>query len=72
MTPSTQLVRQVEAMVHESGDPTGFDAAAWLTKWLQEPLPALGGCTPSSMMGTTKGRATVAALLAQMQSGAYA
>lgn len=67
-----RLIGQVEAMVQQSGDPTGFDAAKWLARWLEEPLPALGGRPPSSLMDTAEGQAMVSNLLARMQSGAYA
>jgi putative toxin-antitoxin system antitoxin component (TIGR02293 family) len=67
-----RLVGQVEAMVQESGDPQGFDAAAWMSRWLKEPLPALGGARPIDLMDTMEGQALVSTALAQMQSGAYA
>jgi putative toxin-antitoxin system antitoxin component (TIGR02293 family) len=67
-----RLIGQVEAMVQQSGDPTGFDAAKWLAGWLDEPAPALGGRAPSSLMDTAEGQAMVSGLLARMQSGAYA
>ena len=41
-----RLVGQVEAMVAESGDSDGFDAAGWMADWLRQPLPALGGVEP--------------------------
>ena len=59
-------------MVEESGDPQGFDAAAWLSTWIEEPLPALGGARPVDIMDTMEGQALVSTLLAQIQSGAYA
>ena len=67
-----KLVGQVQAMVEESGDPQGFDAAAWLASWLDEPLPALGGARPVDMMDTMEGQALVSTTLAKIQSGAYA
>lgn len=67
-----KLVGQVQSMVSESGQPEGFSAAAWLSNWLLEPLPALGGQRPVDMMDTMEGQSLVANLLAQMQSGAYA
>ena len=66
------LIGQVQAMVQESGDPEGFDAAAWLSRWLQGPLPAFGGVRPIDFMDTMQGQALVSQTLAQMQSGAYA
>ncbi len=66
------LIGQVQAMVEESGDPTGFDAAHWVSDWLQTPVPALGGQRPASFMDTVEGQKLVASLLAMAQSGAYA
>lgn len=66
------LIGQVENMVKESGDPEGFDAARWVSNWLNSPLPALGGQTPASYMDTVEGQKLVSNLLATAQSGAYA
>ena len=41
-----RLVGQLEAVIQESGDPEGFDAAAWMSRWLKDPVPALGGARP--------------------------
>lgn len=67
-----KLVGQVEAMVEESGDPKGFDGAAWLSTWLRNPVPALDGVSPIELLDTMEGQALVSHTLAQMQSGAYA
>ena len=67
-----RLVGQVQAMVDESGDPSGFNAAEWVARWLEEPLAALGGQRPVELMDTTEGQAIVSNLLARVQSGAYA
>jgi putative toxin-antitoxin system antitoxin component (TIGR02293 family) len=67
-----KLIGQVQTMVEESGDPTGFDAAQWLARWLDEPLPALDGKRPAEYMDTAEGRDLVSNLLAMAQSGAYA
>jgi putative toxin-antitoxin system antitoxin component (TIGR02293 family) len=67
-----KLVGQVQAMVEESGDPAGFDAPAWIARWLGEELPALGGTRPADLLDTMEGQGLVAAALARMQSGAYA
>jgi putative toxin-antitoxin system antitoxin component (TIGR02293 family) len=66
------LIGQVENMVKESGNPEGFDAAKWVSSWLDSPLPALGGRTPASYMDTVEGQKLVSNLLATAQSGAYA
>ena len=67
-----KLVGQVETMVRESGDPTGFDAAAWMAQWLEQPLTALGGRRPAELMDTSAGQGIVSQLLARSQSSAYA
>ncbi len=67
-----RLVGQVQVMVEESGRPEGFDAAAWVARWLDRPLPALAGQRPAELMDTAEGQGIVANLVARMQSGAYA
>jgi putative toxin-antitoxin system antitoxin component (TIGR02293 family) len=67
-----KLVGQLEAMVEESGDPAGFDAHAWISQWLTEPLPAFGGARPLDLIDTMEGQGLVASALAKLQSGAYA
>lgn len=70
-----KLFGQVEAMLEESGDPDlmrDFDAARWLTHWMEEPIPALGGATPADYMDTIEGQEMISRLLATMQTGAYA
>jgi putative toxin-antitoxin system antitoxin component (TIGR02293 family) len=67
-----RLVGQIEAMVEDSGDPEGFDATAWMARWLNDPLPALGGARPIDLMDTMEGQALASTVLAQLQSGAYA
>lgn len=66
------LIGMVQSMVEQSGNPTDFDAARWVSGWLSEPLPALGGATPASYMDTFEGQKLVAQLLSMTQSGAYA
>ena len=67
-----KLVGQLAEIVQESGNPEGFDAAAWMSNWLNAPVPALGGARPIDLMDTMEGQALVATTLAQLQSGAYA
>lgn len=67
----TRLIGQVQTMVEESGDPTGFDAHKWVAKWIDTPLPALGGKKPSEYMDTVAGQDMISNLLAAAQSGAY-
>jgi putative toxin-antitoxin system antitoxin component (TIGR02293 family) len=67
-----RLVGQVDAIVRESGNPEGFDAAKWVSAWLDRPQAALGDKRPAELMDTSEGRGIVSGLVAQMQSGAYA
>lgn len=67
-----KLLGQVEAIVSESGNPEGFNAAKWLASWLEKPSPALGGEKPSAYLDTVSGQEMIADLLAKIQTGAYA
>ena len=67
-----RLVGLVQSMVEESGNPEGFDAAEWLGRWIQAPVPALGGRTPADLLDTAAGQEEVARLLRQAQAGVYA
>ena len=70
-----KLIGQVATMVGEPHNTDGaatFDAASWTAQWLGEPNNALGGVAPGEYLDTAEGRALIAQLLAQMQSGAYA
>ena len=65
------LIGQVHTMVCESGHPEGFNAAEWVARWIDRPLPALGGLRPAELMDTFDGQALVSSMVARMQSGAY-
>jgi putative toxin-antitoxin system antitoxin component (TIGR02293 family) len=70
-----KLVGQVETMLEQSGDPAllkDFDASRWLARWMEEPVPALGGKHPADYMDTIEGQEMVSRLLSMMQTGAYA
>ncbi|MBA4087542.1 MAG: hypothetical protein C0491_07045 [Novosphingobium sp.] len=67
-----KLIGQVETIVAEAGDPQGFSAPEWISRWLREPLPALGGTAPIDLLDTMEGQAMVAEALARIHSGAYA
>jgi putative toxin-antitoxin system antitoxin component (TIGR02293 family) len=71
LVATAKLIGQVQAMVEESGDPAGFDAAQWFATWLEKPLSALGGRKAADLMNTAEGRELVSRLLATAQSGAY-
>jgi putative toxin-antitoxin system antitoxin component (TIGR02293 family) len=66
-----RLLGQVQAMVEESGNPEGFNAAEWVARWLERPLAALGGQRPADLMDTPEGQGIVSQVVARMQSGAY-
>jgi putative toxin-antitoxin system antitoxin component (TIGR02293 family) len=66
------LIGQVQAMVANNAEAIDFDAAKWLARWLNAPLPALGGSTPASYLDTIEGQKYVSNLLAMAESGAYA
>lgn len=69
----SRLIGQVAAMVRDSGSPAAdFDPARWFARWMAEPSAALGGACPQELLDTADGREALAALLGQMQSGAYA
>ena len=67
-----RLVGQVQAIVEESGIPEGFDAVSWTSRWLSEPLPALGGARSLDLLVTMEGQALASSTLAHIQGGAYA
>jgi hypothetical protein len=66
------LTQQVAPIVLESGDPNGFDAAAWVRCWINKPNPALGNRCPYEFFDDADGRARIVRLLAMAQSGAFA
>jgi hypothetical protein len=65
------LATLVQRIAGASGDPKGFDASAWTTRWLNLPSPVLGAVCPLDFMATSEGRERVRALIVQMQSRAY-
>jgi putative toxin-antitoxin system antitoxin component (TIGR02293 family) len=67
-----RLIGQVEAIIAESGEAQDFDAPEWLSRWLREPLPALGGTPPMALLDTMEGQSIVSEALARIQTGAYA
>jgi len=72
LVATAKLIGQVQSMVQESGDATGFDAAQWFNQWLERRLPALNNRRPAEFMTTAEGRQLLSTLLASAQSGAYA
>lgn len=68
----TQLVAEAMRMVQDSGDGDNFDAAAWLGRWIQQSVPALGNRPPAEFLDTGIGQQSVMRTLRQIESGAYA
>lgn len=65
-----ELVKLIDRLIMESGDPRGFDAAKWVHWWLHQYVPVLGN-TPASFMGTPEGRDLVRNVLESSQTGVY-
>ena len=65
------LIGQVHMVIRESGNPEGFNAAEWVARWIDRPLPALGGRRPAELMDTFDGQALVSSIVGRMQSGVY-
>jgi len=65
------LIGQVQMIIEESGNPDGFNAAEWVARWIDRPLPALGGQKPAELMDTFDGQMLVSGIVSRMQSGAY-
>lgn len=64
-----KLVGQLQAMV--GGEHKDFSAETWMSAWLREPLPSLGGQRPLDFLDTMEGQALVSDTLARVESGAY-
>lgn len=67
-----RLIGQVQALIAESSVVQKFDAGRWLGKWIDQPLPALGGRRPAEYLGDSAGREWVSQLLRQIQAGVFA
>lgn len=69
--PRRLLLSELNRIVRESGDGSGFKSSAWLRDWVSRPNPALGFRCPADLLGTPAGQEMVFDLLRRMQSGAY-
>lgn len=67
------LVGQIEEAHADSGNPEAddFDAGAWVSIWLERPLPALGHRRPGEFMDSFEGQMLISRVLAQSLAGAY-
>lgn len=66
-----RLIGQVQLLVRDCGTETNFNAATWLTAWLQRPNHALADVPPAVYMDTADGREQISRLLGAMRSGSY-
>jgi|SRR5258708_8261100 len=59
-------------LLQESGDPQqlkDFDLESWVTRWMREELPELGGKTPAEMLRNPEGQRVVEEVLERMRGG---
>ena len=59
-------------LLQESGDPQqlkDFDLEGWVTRWMREELPELGGKTPAEMLRNPEGQRAVEEVLERMRGG---
>lgn len=66
-----KLIGQIQLMVEQCGDPTGFDVFGWTGRWLGKRVPALGGEYPIQYLRTIAGQAALSDLLNRNISGTY-
>lgn len=70
-----RLVAKLRQLLSESGDPERlkeFDLEAWVSSWIKEPLPELGGKTPAELLRNPEGQRLVETLLERMRGGLVA
>lgn len=71
LPPELQAVAErVRDTLRADGTPD-FDVDAWLQDWLGRPQPALGGATPTDLLGSAAAIASVRRALGAILSGAY-
>jgi len=59
-------------LLAESGDPrevAEFNVDAWVSTWINAPLPELGGSTPAALLRNPDGQRVVETLLERMRGG---
>ena len=69
------LVQLTNEIVAEYGDPersAEFDAAQWLSVWLDRPQPSLTMRRPIDLLDSRKGRSVVETLLRRIAVDAFA
>ena len=73
--PLQELVQLTNQLVAEYGDPersAEFDAAQWLSAWLERPQPSLAMRRPIDLLGSIEGRTAVETLLIRIAVDAFA
>ncbi len=71
--PRQVLLERTREILANSTAPeaASFDAEAWLDRWLEKPIVALGGKKPSQMIEDPAGFEAVWKVLCAIESGAY-
>jgi uncharacterized protein (DUF2384 family) len=67
-----RLVGFAAVMAQAVGDTGDFDPARWIIRWLESPLPALGGRCAAEFMSTRSGQSLVDDMLQRTTGAAYA
>ena len=67
-----RVVATLRKLLEESGDPEQlkeFDLGGWVSQWMREELPELGGKTPAQMLRNPEGQRAVEQVLERMRGG---
>ncbi len=70
-----RVVARLRQLLAESGDPgevEDFDLEGWVSAWVKEPMPELGGATPAELLRNPEGQRVVDNLLERMRGGLVA
>ena len=65
-----KLIGQLQASLPQE-KAEDFDVEAWLGRWLQQPLPAIGGRVPHALLATATGRLVLGEVLNRAVASAY-
>ena len=67
-----RIVATLQRLLDESGDAAlvaAFDLEGWVSDWIRNPLPELGGKTAAEMLRNPEGQRAVVELLERMRGG---
>jgi putative toxin-antitoxin system antitoxin component (TIGR02293 family) len=67
-----RVAATLRRLLKESGDSeqlTHFDLEAWLSQWMRQALPELGGKSPAEMLRNPEGQRAVEQVLERMRGG---